>query len=90
MATRVANLQLMNVNPVTGEVYQRGAPQGSLPIKAALSFETQQRIIEDADLPNTAGFPTLENYLQLEAGDGFRPVQVDQTFVITIDAEFAP
>lgn len=83
MATRLANLQLMNVNPVTGEVYQRGS--GPLPIKAALSFSTEHRIIEDPNLPNTEGFPDLDTYLQLEAVDGFHPVQVDQTLVITTD-----
>lgn len=86
MATRVANLQLMNVNPTTGEVFLRADPISDLPIKGALSFDTQHRIIEKASLPNTTGFPTLEDYLDLEAGEGFHPVQVDQTLVITTDA----
>lgn len=85
MPTRVANLQLMNVNPVSGEVFQRSDPAGSLPIKGVLSFDTEHRIIVDDTLPNTAGNPTIKTYLDLEAVDGFKPVQVDQTFVITTD-----
>lgn len=85
MATRVARLQLMNINSVTGRPYLRVSPNEFLPVKGVLSFRTEHRVIEDPNLPNSTGYPTVEEYLNRESGDGLRPVQVDQTMVITTD-----
>ncbi len=41
------------------------------------------RVMPDAAYPNTAGYPTIREYLDLEAADGFLLAHLDQTYVIT-------
>lgn len=79
----VATVGLFNVNSITGEVYHRTDPAIPLPIKGALSFNTEHRIFENPLIPNTAGNPTIDDYLVLEGDSGFIPVKTDQTRVIT-------
>lgn len=82
IVTHVASLNLFQVDTNTGEVYQRGRAPGRA-IKQNLNFDTQHRIVVDPDIPNTAGNPTIKDYLVLEAGDDFEPVQIFQSLVIT-------
>lgn len=54
-----------------------------LSIKESLDFTTEHRMIHDTSIPNTANSPTIQQYLTLEANDGFEPIQVAQYFVLT-------
>ena len=92
--TQLAFLALMNVNPISGDVYQRGGSSKKVDgsndqdlqnnqIKTVLIFDTEFRVIKDPDNSNTEDNPNLKTYLEREAVDGRIPVQVDQTLVIT-------
>lgn len=76
----LAEIGLVHIKP-DGTAYSRSRKDVS--IKDALNFSTEHRILLDSTNANTANHPTLKSYLQLEAGDGFEPVTVTQSFVIT-------
>lgn len=65
-----------------GRVVQTGG-RDKVTIKESLNFDTQFRVIVSSDNTNTDNNPTIKAYLELEAADGFEPVQVFQTMIIT-------
>lgn len=52
-------------------------------IKDRLTFEIEDRILVNADIPNSVGNPTISDYLQLEETAGYAFLHMDQTFIIT-------
>ena len=94
MATRIARLALMHVNPSDGSIFQRGGNSKNadgdnvqelqdLPVKGALSFDTQFRVIEDAANDSTVDNPSIEAYVLRESKAGRDVVQINQTMIIT-------
>lgn len=81
MQTHFATISLVRVAQ-DGTIYNASDTNKSL--KEALNFTTEHRIIPDASIPNSANYPTIQQYLTLEAASGFQPVQVAQYFVITV------
>ena len=73
-------ISLVRVSP-TGEVYN--ASSTTRPIKECLNFSTEHRIMPDSAIPSSAGYPTIQEYLNLEAAAGFEPVQIAEMFVLT-------
>ncbi len=55
----------------------------SSPLKNHLNFSVEYRIVPDDDIPNSAGWPTLKEYLEAEASDSFEPKSITQALVIT-------
>lgn len=81
MATvHVANLGLVKIKP-DGTPYHRGSSTRN--ISECLNFSEEHRIFPNNSNPNTEGYPTLEDYLNLEAADGYIPQIVNQSMVIT-------
>lgn len=70
---------------------RRVAPDGSTysisdtkkPIKNALHFTTEHRIFPDPGNPSANNYPSIREYLALEAAAGFQVVQIGQTFIVT-------
>lgn len=81
MQVHYAVISLVRVSP-TGEVYN--ASGTTRPIKECLNFSTQHRIMPDTAIPSSAGYPTIQQYLNAEAAAGFAPVQVAETFIVTM------
>lgn len=42
-------------------------------------------VIPDASVPNSSGYPTMKNYIQLEASNNFVVSHIDQSIIITYD-----
>ena len=78
MAVHVARIGLVHINSV-GQAKRHV----EMTIGEAATSSSEQRVLVDADLPNTAGFPTVVTYLTLEDADGFTLNHLDQTYVIT-------
>jgi len=76
--THIAYMKLTKVNAV-GQVLT-----GNDPLSSHLNFSTEFRIIPDSSLPNTANYPTLAQYLLLEAASNYEVRHVDQNMVMTI------
>lgn len=80
VSTHYVELGLFHIKP-DGTAYQRG--NANMTIKESLNFETQHRVVEDADIPSSIGNPTIKAYLEAEAAEGYRVAIVNQSMVIT-------
>jgi len=58
---------------------------GTTTINQMKSAELQQLVIPDADVANSAGYPTVKAYLELEAGDDYVLGKFDQYGIVTYD-----
>jgi len=54
-------------------------------IKEMMTATTEDRILTDPAIPNTAGFPRVKDYLELEASVDFVLCHLDQNMVITYE-----
>ena len=80
MTTHFAELALLKVSTDTGQVIAKDAT-----VHQNLRFDMAFRVLKDPNNPNTDNYPDVRTYLALEAASGFAPVQVAQTFVITVN-----
>jgi archaellin len=78
IALHVATIALMPVNSAGVVVNKNQAT-----IKEMMRTSSEMRVISDVALPNTANNPTVADYLELEAADGFILNHLDQTYIIT-------
>lgn len=67
---------------------QRVTAEGALmPARATIqdrmNFDIQDRVFEDANVPNSVGNPTVADYIIAEEGSGFVFLHMDQTYIIT-------
>jgi hypothetical protein len=53
-------------------------------IRDAMHFEQAFRVLPNSAIPSSSGYPTIAEYLSREATYSFKPVQVTQTFIITL------
>jgi hypothetical protein len=53
-------------------------------IKDACHFTQDWRVLPTTVTPSGDNYPTISEYLNAEAALGFKPVQVSQTFIITL------
>jgi hypothetical protein len=74
-------IELVRVDQ-NGQIYHTSTSQKS--IKDSLNFTTEHRITPDLDIPNSANYPTIKEYLNLEGAQDFEPVQIGQSFIITM------
>jgi hypothetical protein len=78
MQVHVVNIAPVNVHPLTGARVNK-----SQSINDVIMTDTAMRIIPNAAVPNSANYPTLEQYLTLEAAGNYKLQHLDQTTVIT-------
>jgi hypothetical protein len=91
MAIHVANFILVHIDSVTDEVFTKDTSAMkkfetqnlNKPTMRPRDFSTEHRVQPDTTIPNTAGHPTLKDYLELEATSGFKFKHLDQTYIIT-------
>lgn len=58
-------------------------PVGST-IMENLQFTTEHRVLPNANVPNSEGYPSVETFLIAEAANGFLPNHVSQYLIITV------
>lgn len=78
MAVHVVNVGLVQVTP-TGEVKRKD----SMTIGESVQASTETRVLPNDSVPNSQGYPTIEQYLTSEDGDGFQLRHMDQYFIVT-------
>jgi len=54
-------------------------------VKEMMTATTEDRVLADPAMPNTASFPTVKNYLELEASADFVLYHLDQNVIITYE-----
>ncbi len=57
----------------------------STKISDMLNTKMEALVIPDAAIPNTANYPTIKTYLELEDSDNFELKHLDQSFIITYE-----
>lgn len=84
--THIARMQLMKINPTTGNPIGSGGnlADPSVKISSVLNFSTEFRMIVDSGVLNTASNPSIDSYLALEAASGFLIGHIDQYMIITV------
>lgn len=90
MSIHIAQIVLIQIDSVTGLPFTKESSTlkayTSNPVNAitrARDFSTEHRILPDISNPNTAGYPTIPDYLALENTSGYNFAHVDQTYVVT-------
>ena len=79
MPVHVVNVQLVNVDS-NGTVIVNKADST---IAQVMTSNTDRRIAPNPNVDNSDGWPTIEDYLNLEDNDGFRLVHMDQYIIVT-------
>lgn len=90
MAIHVAQIVLVQIDSVTQLPFTKDtskmnaytSPKSPTTTRPR-DFSTEFRILPDAAIPNSAGYPTIPAYLTLEAGSSYKFAHMDQTYVIT-------
>lgn len=80
MAVHVATISLEKINSAG----TRMDPTVSISERIS-NYTLEHRVVPDLDIPNTAEWPTIKEYLEDEDTDGFTLRHLDQTFIITYD-----
>jgi hypothetical protein len=80
LTVHVASFRLMNVD-VNGNPIDKNDKSTSISQLSYTRMETL--VIPDSSVPNTTGYPTIKEYLEREATDGFKLNHLSQTMVIT-------
>lgn len=52
-------------------------------INQVMKSSMEMRIVPDATVPNSAGSPSIKDYLIAEDGDGFNLSHMDNTIIVT-------
>lgn len=58
-------------------------------VRAGNIYQTRV-IIPDNEIPNSAGYPTVKDYLELEYGDDYSLVHMDQYIIVTHNLDANP
>lgn len=80
ISIHVARVALLSVDHL-GNVLKKDDP--NITIKQHLITSMDHRVIEDAAIPNTAGYPSVKNYLIAEAANDYVLNHMDQTTIVT-------
>lgn len=82
MAIHVARLGVFTTNQ-NGVRIDKNDPGTKL--SDMLNTKMEMLIIPDSSIPNSANYPTIKTYLELEDADNFQLSHLDQSFVITYE-----
>ena len=80
MATpiHVARIAMMPINSAGAVVNKNTATVGEM-----MQTSSEERVIADSLITNTANNPTPKLYLELEANDDYILRHIDQTYIVT-------
>lgn len=82
MAVHVARLGVFTTN-YNGVRIDKNDPNTK--IGDMLNTKLEMLVIPDSSIPNTANYPSIKTYLELEDGDNFELRHLDQSFIITYE-----
>lgn len=83
MIVHFVNIGLFTVDSSGNRIDKNSA---NIPLTSLRNTSTAALIIPASDVPNSANYPNLKDYLKAEATDGFKLYHLDQHIVITYDA----
>jgi hypothetical protein len=62
------------------------APDSAATINEYMTSSHETRVLYAADVPNSAGYPTIKTFLTREAASNYKLQHLTQTYIITYDA----
>lgn len=77
----VVTVAFQPISKVTGQRVDKNA--GSTTINDVLQTEHQHVIMPDSNISNSAGYPTVKEYLEAEAADGYIAHYIGQYMIVT-------
>lgn len=81
----IARVAFLAVNRNSGQVVDKN--NGTSTIKDALQTEHQHRVLPDVTkAPNSGNYPTVDEYLVLEAAANYKLQYMDQNMIVTYAA----
>jgi hypothetical protein len=80
LTVHVVNTRLVNVDN-TGTIIDKNSKDTT--INQLKNTRMESRIIPDSNVPSSAGYPTIKEFLTLEAAAGFKLHHMDQTYIVT-------
>jgi hypothetical protein len=80
ISIHVARDTVLNVN-AAGVVLRKDDHTKTL--KDHMTGEMSHRVIEDANIPNSAGYPSVKTYLEAEAFNNYVLQHMDQNTIVT-------
>lgn len=89
MGVHVARMVLVNVDQNGNLMTKDGSKMkdfttlSQTPVTTHLGFSTEHRILPDDAVPNSADYPSLDDYLALEDTAGYKLKHLDQYLVVT-------
>lgn len=79
----IVTLKIVPIN-AAGQVKLKDSPNTTMSDMLTASGEI--RVVPNDDVPNSAGYPTIEDYILAEAANDFVLGHINQTHIITYDA----
>ncbi len=85
MVVHIARTAVLAINIKTGKPINKEDPATT--IADTLRTEHKHVVIPNiTDAPHSANWPTVEQYIKLEAAAGFKVHHMDQTMILTYDS----
>jgi hypothetical protein len=76
----VARVGIFNVDSSGNRIDKNDA---STTISQLRDTRQEALVIVDSNIPNTAGYPTIKRYLELEASINYKVQYMDMSFIVT-------
>ncbi len=76
----VARVGIFNVDSTGTRIDKNDA---STTISQLKDTRQEALVIVDSNIPNTAGYPTIKRYLELEAASNYKVQYMDMSFIVT-------
>jgi len=77
------SVHIAYIAPMTVDAAGNVRIRSDLTIGEALGASQQLRVVEDSQIPNTVGSPTIEDYIRLEDASGYTLLYLSNTMVVT-------
>lgn len=83
----MASVHVVSVAPFTVDAENNRIDKNdpTVQINVLKNTRIEHLIIPDSQIPNSSGYPTIKEYLELEAVSGYELRHLDQSFVITYE-----
>jgi len=76
-------MHFVNVGMVQVDANGTRVDKTTTTIKGMLIGGTEHRVLPEADVPNSIGYPAIKSYVVLEAASGYVVYHMDQYIIIT-------
>lgn len=77
IGVHVVDIVMVPISPVGGVVVKNTSSIGQV-----VAASTEMRVLPDATIPNSAGYPTIKAFIAAEAASGYKVAVINQSMII--------